>query len=148
MALLKVMKKDKIAAALATEGWYGTTITESATGQSKSGKSTSTYTHFIVNDGDFEQKEFTVVFNTGTNSLSVLNGMQYMPFGRIMDLYRAIFGEDPEEDAEGNSMIDSDEFNGRQVDIKVSVEAIEGVPTNGVTTFAPLGVGSGAKTIF
>jgi hypothetical protein len=148
MALLKVLKKDKIAAALAPEGWYGTTISESTTGQSKSGKSTSTYVHFLVNSGEFEQKEFTVAFNDGMNSPSVLNGMQYLPFGRIMDLYRAIFGKDPDEDSEGNSLMDSDEFTGRQVDLKVHQESVEGVPTNGVLLFAPFGVGSGTKTIF
>lgn len=146
MAIINFSKGDKLKSLLAESGWYPLEISE-VTGPvaSSSGKSVSFFVDFKVTDGDLQDKEFKIAYNTGTKNFSVLGGQQFQPHTDLIALAAAALNCDR---AAVPDTFDTDSLKGKKVDGKVEKGIHDGVPGNTIIGFLPAGQGQNQKAPF
>jgi hypothetical protein len=145
MAIIKFTDSDRMASLLLPTEWYHGEITEiDGPKESSSKKSVSFYTKIVITDGPYQGKELTVAFNTGTKNVSLLNGMQYMPYSHLIPVAAAVLNCTREEVGE----LDTDTLLHKPFDLKVEKVIAEGVPLNQIITFLPQGMGGEAAVPF
>lgn len=143
--ILKLTEGDRLIGTLVETGFYPLIVTKFGELQkSKSGKSFSTFVEFQISDGKFKGKEFTVAFNTETNSASVLGSMVFMPLGFMFNLASAILNIPV---AQVPQDIDTDLLTAKPFDGKIEKMISDGIPINALLAFLPLGAGTATQAL-
>jgi hypothetical protein len=109
--------------------------------KSASGKSFSYFFDISVVDGLYKGKTRTIVFNTESNSPSLLGEMQFYPVSHLLQLDSAITGREVTPE---NYELDTESLLHAQFDAKWDVATNEGHLFNVINSFHPKGYGADA----
>lgn len=147
MAIINFNEADRLSSLVVPTAWYTLEITEiDGPKASKTEKSFSYYVKMQVVKGDYEGKEFSVAFNTKTNSVSLLGTMQYFPLSWLQFQVNAAIQKVSMADI--SLKLDTDELLRKPFDCKIEKTISEGVPVNALLQFLPEGTGKDATVPF
>lgn len=140
--IIKLTEGDRLIGTLVPTDYYQLVpVKFNELQKSKSGKSLSMFVDFQISDGPYKGKDFTVAFNTETNSPSILGSMVFMPMGFLFNLAAAILNL-PVKDVPQD--IDTDTLVSKVFDGKIEKTISDGVPINALLAFLPVGQGATA----
>ena len=143
--ILKLTDGDRLIGTLVESNWYPMVVKKfNDLQKSKSGKSMSMFVDFEICDGKFRGKEFTVAFNTETNSPSILGSMVFMPMGFVFNLAAAILNI-PISAVPLD--VDTETLIAKAFDGKVEKTISDGVPVNALLAFLPAGAGTASVNL-
>ena len=140
MALIKFTPADFLASKVIEAGNYQSQITRiEGPIQSKTGKSIHYFTDIEIIDGPYKGKARTIVFNSVTNSPSVLGEAQFFPQTHLQLLDEAINGTDqtPRE-----YILDTDSLLHKPFTATWGIGVNEGRAFNVINAFHKQGYGS------
>lgn len=136
MSIISFKAADVLATKVAEAGNYKMVCTKiEGPHASTSRKSVSYFADFKFTEGDLMGKELKIAFNSNTNSVSLLGGVQYMPMRAMLALDAAVHNvplepvDRPDFDTE--DLVDKP-FTG-----VVTVDTTEGVLGNLIAAFYP-----------
>lgn len=110
---------------------------------SKSGKSNHYFVDIRITEGAYKGKEITIVFNTETNSPSLLGEMKFFPISTLLQLDSAISGREVKAES---YQLDTDNLMDKPFDSQWTVQTVEGRLVNDVVAFFAEGYGASAPT--
>jgi hypothetical protein len=144
MAVINFTPADALQTTTVQPGIYPTEVSQLVGPKaSKSGKSNSYFVDIRIVGGQYKGKEKTIVFNTETNSPSLLGDMKYFPIAYLLQLDAAINGHKAEA---VDYQMDTDNLLLKPFDSQWIVATVEGNLVNDVVAFHPAGYGTSAPT--
>ena len=142
MAVIRFTAADALQTTTVPADIYPSEITQ-ITGPTKSGsgKSTHFFVDIAITDGRFKGKTRTVIFNSGTNNISMLGDMQFFPQAYFLIVDSAITGREvkPEE-----FDLDTEALVHKPFDAAWGVMTVDGHIVNVINSFHPAGYKSSA----
>lgn len=144
MPIIRFTAGDALQTKVIEKGIYPSEVTEIKGPQkSTSGKSYSYFVEISITDGQFKGKTRTIVFNSESNSPSLLGEMQYYPQAYMLQLHSAITGRKIEPE---NFELDTDELLHAPFDAQWDQSTNEGHLFNVINNFYPRGYAESAPT--
>lgn len=135
MAVIQFTQADVMATKVIDGGIYPCEITKlEGPKPSTSGKSVSYYVEIGISEGPMKGKSRTIVFNSGTQSYSLLGDQQYFPQAEMLLLVAAISKKGLEP-----CNVDTDSLVRQPFDAQWAVETVDGRLINTVKAFYPAG---------
>ena len=142
MPIIRFTAGDALQTKVIEKGIYPSEVTEIKGPQkSASGKSYSFFVDITITDGPFKGKTRTIVFNSESNSPSLLGELQYYPQAYMLQLHSAITGRKIEA---ANFELDTDALLHGTFDAQWDQATNEGHLFNVVNNFYPSGYAAAA----
>jgi hypothetical protein len=142
MAIINFTAADALQTKVVEAGIYPSMISKlEGPTKSSSGKSYNYFVDIMISSGPYKGKTHTVVFNSESNSPSLLGEMQFYPTAYFLQVEAAILGKDvvPED-----HKLDTDNLLDKPFDASWGVATVEGHLINIINGFHPAGYGAGA----
>lgn len=135
MAVIRFTEADKLATKTIAAGLYPSEVSLiDGPKKSSSAKSVNYFIDISVTEGPFKGKTRTIVFNTETNSPSLLGDMQFFPVAYMMLLAGAALGREI-----GAEAIDTDTILHKPFEAAWGTTTVEGRLINIILDFHPVG---------
>jgi hypothetical protein len=144
MPIIHFTAGDALQTKVIEKGIYPSEVIQIAgPNKSASGKSYSFFVDIQITDGPYKGKTRTVVFNSETNSPSILGEMQFYPQSYMLQLHSAVTGRTVKAE---NFQLDTDELLHGPFDAAWDVATNEGHIFNVINNFYPKDYGATAPT--